>query len=89
MTVPLPAPPRLDEVRVQKRVLVFIVLGAMFGASATVAAVIGATHDVRQSDQTQKDLEQNQRLLDSVCENARTLTETFTTASPQPCPTAK
>lgn len=91
-TLPVAPPPRIGDQKQPKTLIVGLVLAIFLGTVAAVASVIGASSSTAQQDDVLRNrevTEENQRILNSVCENARTLTEAFTTASPSPCPTVK
>lgn len=86
MSLPV-VPPRLDELRLPKRWFIGLVVAAMFGASATVASIVAARTAMESGVAQKDDVLHNREILNSVCENARVLTEQFATATPAPCPT--
>lgn len=85
---PIPVPPRIEEMRVPKKVYVLFTLVIALGLAGATAGILNAYVTYDSGVAEQEDVLENRRILNSTCENTRIITEQFASTPPTPCPTA-
>lgn len=85
MTLPINPGPRPSDLPLAKRLIVGFAVTGVFGLIAAASSVVAVYTGTAQQD----DVLENQRILTTVCENARLLTRELASAEPAPCPSQK